>query len=197
MTFTYFIIYKPYGYTSQFSTNENNLQTLAKLFNFSKDVYPIGRLDKDSEGLLLLTNDKKLNHRLLNPKFAHSRTYWVQVENTPTSHDLEKFQKGIEIRVKKQVYFTKPAKVTLLTPPPNVFERKPPIRTRKHIPTAWLSLTLTEGKNRQVRRMTAKVGYPTLRLIRHSIEGLTIEGLKAGEVKQLTQDFVYKSLFNK
>ena len=182
----YYFIYKPFNYLSQFSKDHPDHLTLADLdFNFPKDVYPIGRLDKDSEGLLLLSNDKQLNHQLLNPKHLHQRTYWAQVDGAITSEAIEQLTSGVTIRINKKPYHTKPAIVSLLTPPPTLPERNPPIRYRKNIPTSWVSLSLTEGKNRQVRRMCAAVGFPVLRLVRVQIEQLGLQELKPGEVRSI------------
>ena len=190
--FRYFIFYKPFQVLSQFS-KEGDKKTLADyFFSLPKDVYPVGRLDYDSEGLLLLTNDKKLTHQLLEPKFKHERTYWVQVEGTITKEAIEQLQKGIVINVNGKQYKSSPAKATIFSEQPDISERIPPIRFRKNIPTSWISLTLIEGKNRQVRKMTAAVGFPTLRLIRYSIEKLTIDGLNAGDYKELSIDEVKK-----
>ncbi|RJP70094.1 MAG: pseudouridine synthase [Ignavibacteriales bacterium] len=176
----YYLAYKPYGMLTQF-TDEQGRKTLADLFPFPKDVYPVGRLDMDSEGLVLLTNDKKLNHMLLNPKFAHEREYLVQVEGVPSKEAIKKLCDGVLIENK----LTLPAKVKLVDPPKNIPERTPPIRERKNIPTSWLSISLIEGRNRQVRKMTASVGYPTLRLIRIRIENQLLKDLKPGEVREI------------
>ncbi|MBW4653292.1 MAG: pseudouridine synthase [Kaiparowitsia implicata GSE-PSE-MK54-09C] len=146
------------------------------------DVYPVGRLDKDSEGLLLLTSDGKLQHRLSHPKFGHPRTYWVQVEQVPDEAALNQLRQGVVIQGDR----TRPAQVRLLTTEPDLPPRYPPIRARKAIPTAWLELTLREGRNRQVRRMTAAVGFPTLRLVRVAIAHLHLTGLQPGEWRDLT-----------
>lgn len=176
----YYIFYKPYQVLSQF-TKEGEKQTLADYFkNIPTDIYPVGRLDYDSEGLLLLTNDKPLTHQLLDPSFAHERTYWVQVEGAIDDEAIKKLQAGVMINVNGKMYQTKPAPAKIFEHTPEVPERNPPIRFRKNIPTSWLSLTLHEGKNRQVRKMTAAVGYPTLRLIRYSIGNVTIDGLTPG-----------------
>lgn len=181
----YIIFYKPFQVLSQFS-KEGEKKTLADFFHdFPKDVYPVGRLDYDSEGLLLLTNDKQLTYRLLEPKFKHSRTYWVQVEGSITEDAVAQLKKGVVINVNGKQYKTASAKATIFSEAPKVPERNPPIRYRKEIPTSWISLTITEGKNRQVRKMTAAVGFPTLRLIRYSIGGVTIEGLDVGEYQEL------------
>ena len=176
---------------TQFSGEEF---TLAALGDFPKEVYPVGRLDKDSEGLLLLTDDKALNHQLLNPRFGHQRTYYVQVEGIPTSEALAQLQQGVTIQVDGMSYRTKPALVKLLDPAPILPDRNPPIRYRASIPDCWLALTLIEGKNRQVRKMTAAVGFPTLRLVRFSMEKITLDGMEAGEVRELSQELVYRSL---
>ena len=186
MPLQYFLLYKPFGYLSQFTQEVEGQKTLADLCgDLPPDVYPIGRLDKDSEGLLLLSNDKALNHRLLNPTFKHERSYLVQVEGVPTEEALEQLRSGVDIRVNKKVHRTAPAKALLLDQPPTLPDRDPPIRFRANIPTAWLELRLTEGKNRQVRRMCAKVGYPTLRLVRWSIERLALGDLPLGQHKEI------------
>ncbi|BAZ48153.1 pseudouridine synthase, Rsu [Nostoc sp. NIES-4103] len=181
MTNKYIIFHKPYGVLSQFTQETPKHKTLKDYIDVP-DVYPVGRLDWDSEGLLLLTNDGKLQHRLSNPRFGHKRTYWVQVERIPDIDAINKLQTGVEI----QDYRTRPASVRLLPEEPPVCDRDPPIRFRKNIPTAWLEMTLTEGKNRQVRRMTAAVGFPTLRLIRVSIAHLCLDTLQQGQWRDLT-----------
>ena len=178
----YFLLNKPYGVLTQFTDKENR-PTLSSLYKFPKDVYPVGRLDLDSEGLLLLTNDKSLTNFLLNPKFKHEREYFVQVEGVPTEEAIKKLCDGVIIENRK----TLPAKVKLIEDP-NFEKRNPTIRERKNIPTSWLSITIYEGRNRQVRRMTAAVGYPTLRLVRVRIENLFLGNLKSGEVRKLTTD---------
>ena len=190
----YFIIHKPFQVLSQFTSQEGNI-TLSDCFNVPSDVYPVGRLDYDSEGLLLLTNDTLLNHRLLNPAYKHEREYWVQVEGLITKQALKELQQGVTISIDGKLHKSLPGKATLLSMAPNVAQRNPPIRVRKNIPDSWISLTLTEGKNRQVRRMTAKVGFPTLRLIRYRIEGLNISGLMPGEIRELDKNEMYTNLF--
>lgn len=195
MSLQYYIIYKPFGMLSQFSQEHESQRTLAHLdYEFDKDIYPVGRLDKDSEGLLILTNDKKLTDALLNPKNKHWRSYWVQVDNIPTVEAIQQLQTGVDIKLKKTIHRTKSAKATLLQKAPLLPERTPPIRYRKNIPTAWLQIGLIEGKNRQVRRMTAKVGFPTLRLVRHQIVNLQLGDLLVGEVRSLPQKRVYQLL---
>ncbi len=186
--FRYYIFHKPYQVLSQFSA-EGDKQTLADYFHdLPKNIYPVGRLDYDSEGLLLLTDDKQLTHQLLDPKFAHARTYWVQVEGTITEEAAKQLAQGVPINIDGKKYLTKKAMVSIFSTPPEVTERNPPVRFRKSVPTSWLSLTLTEGKNRQVRRMTAAVGFPTLRLIRYAIGQLTLEGLAPGAYKEAGGD---------
>ena len=189
----YFSVYKPFNVLSQFST-EGEKKTLKDIFAVPKDVYPVGRLDYDSEGLLILTNDKRLNSQSLNPFHSHEREYWVQVEGTPTPTVIGKLAAGMEINIEGKLYRTKRCKAELFAIAPSVPERNPPIRFRKNIPDSWIRLTLTEGKNRQVRKMTAKIGHPTLRLIRYRIEKMTIEGLNPYEMKMYSQQEIYNLL---
>jgi len=182
----YFILNKPYGVLTQFTDKENR-KTLSSLYKFHKDIYPVGRLDLDSEGLLLLTNDKSLTDYLLNPKNKHEREYFVQVEGIPTEQELQKLRDGIILKDGK----TLPAKIKIIDDP-NFPPRIPPIRERKNIPTCWLSITLIEGRNRQVRRMTAAIGYPTLRLVRIRIKNLYLGKLKVGEVKEISEKELLK-----
>jgi 23S rRNA pseudouridine2457 synthase len=191
----YFIINKPFQVLSQFS-REGDKATLADVYAFPKDVYPVGRLDYDSEGLLILTNDTSLNHRLLDPSHSHEREYWVQVEGEPTAEALQRLSKGVDISINGKVHHTQPAKAQLLDNP-SVPDRNPPIRYRANIPTTWISLSLTEGKNRQVRRMTAAVGFPTLRLIRHRIKKLMLQDIQPGEVRELSGTEIKALLFGK
>jgi 23S rRNA pseudouridine2457 synthase len=177
----YIIFHKPYGVLSQF-TQESPKHITLKEYIDVPEVYAVGRLDWDSEGLLLLTNDGQLQHRLAHPRFGHQRTYWAQVERIPDLDAINKLQSGVEI----QDYRTRPAQVRLLLEEPSIVQRIPPIRFRKNIPTAWLEMTLTEGKNRQVRRMTAAVGFPTLRLIRISIGNIQLDDLSPGQWRELT-----------
>jgi 23S rRNA pseudouridine2457 synthase len=192
----YFIIYKPYMVLSQFSAQQNK-QTLADYFNVPTDVYPVGRLDEDSEGLLLLTNDTRLNHQLLNPQFAHEREYWAQVDGSITESALTQLETGVDISIDGKAYKTKPCKAILFDSDPALPTRVPPIRYRKNIAAPWIKLILAEGKNRQVRKMTAKVGYPTLRLVRHRIEELTLNTMQPGEMISLPKNTVYKKLFSR
>ncbi len=191
----YYLFNKPYQVLSQF-TKEGDKQTLADYFpSIPKDVYPVGRLDYDSEGLLLLTNDKPLTNRLLNPSFAHPRTYWVQVEGIITQEAIKELEKGVLIAVEGKKYKTKEAKATIITNEIDIPARNPPIRFRKNVPDSWLSLTLIEGKNRQVRKMTASVGFPTLRLIRYAIGNLNLSTIAVGNYIKLdekTKDLLLK-----
>lgn len=173
----YYVFYKPYGVLSQFS-DEAGHPGLGQLnLNLAKDVYPVGRLDRDSEGLLLLSNDGALNGALLNPKHAHERTYWVQVEGNPSEQDLHAFERPMVLNIKGQDHVTTPARAQLLPLNLQVIDRDPPIRVRKSVPDRWIELVITEGKNRQVRKMTAQAGFPTLRLIRRAIGKLNLAEL--------------------
>jgi 23S rRNA pseudouridine2457 synthase len=170
---------KPYGVLSQFTPEGARHRTLAD-FGFPKHVYPIGRLDADSEGLLLLSDESAFNARLLDPKTGHEREYWVQTERIPKPEALLELERGVVIQGHK----TLPCRAILLDPQPDPGPRDPPIRTRKSVPDCWISLTLREGKNRQARRMTAAIGHPTLRLIRVRIGGIRLEGLGPGEWRE-------------
>jgi 23S rRNA pseudouridine2457 synthase len=167
---------KPYGVLAQFTSGNSAQRTLAE-FGFPGRVYPVGRLDADSEGLLLLSDEGALNERLLHPRHAHAREYWAQVEGIPVSESLQRLQRGIVL----QGRMTLPGRAWILQPQPEIAARNPPIRFRKTIPTCWIALELVEGKNRQARRMTAAVGHPTLRLIRVRIGGLRLSGIAPGE----------------
>ncbi|NNF02612.1 MAG: pseudouridine synthase [Bacteroidia bacterium] len=188
----YYLIYKPYGVVCQFSPTEAG-PTLGTLFPFPKDVYPVGRLDKDSEGLLIITNDKLLHTNLLNPKNRHKRSYLVQVEGEPTGEKLDQLAKGVDIRIRKETYRSKNCDVELINDL-RVKERNPPVRFRKNVPTYWIKMTLIEGKNRQIRKMTASVGLNTLRLIRSAIEELEINEMESGQCIELGQGFIYERL---
>ncbi|MDE1190786.1 MAG: pseudouridine synthase [Arachidicoccus sp.] len=193
--FRYFVIYKPYQVLTQFSPQENK-QTLKDFFAVPKDVYPMGRLDYDSEGLLILTNDKQLNHRLLNPEFAHEREYWVQVDGAITQSAVEQLQKGVDINIDGKLYRTKKCFAEIFEEDPIVPERNPPIRFRKSIPAPWVKIILREGKNHQVRKMLAAVGFPVLRLIRTRIEHIEIKNLLPGEFLEMNKEILYKKLFD-
>jgi 23S rRNA pseudouridine2457 synthase len=180
MGFSYLLFWKPYGVLTQFTDQEG--RSTLKDYIDQLGVYPVGRLDQDSEGLLLLTDDGPLAHRLTDPRFDHPKTYWAQVEGIPDQSSIQALTSGVTI----QNYRTRPAGVRVLDQEPNLPSRPVPIRFRKAIPTAWIELILTEGKNRQVRRMTAAVGFPTLRLVRIAIGTLTLEGLVPGTWRLLT-----------
>ena len=170
---------KPYGVICQFSEHEKH-PTL-KDYIPVPGVYAAGRLDTDSEGLLILTDDGALQHRIAHPRYKEDKTYWVQVEGVPDDNQLQPLRRGVDLGD----FFTKPAKVGIIAEPPNLWPRNPPIRDRKAIPTSWLTLTISEGKNRQVRRMTAKIGFPTLRLIRASIGQYSLDNLPPGEWRKI------------
>jgi 23S rRNA pseudouridine2457 synthase len=172
---------KPFGVLSQFTSDGSANRALAE-FNFPKNVYPIGRLDADSEGLLLLSDEAKWNEKLLHPKNAHGREYWAQVEKIPAPESLKRLEKGILIQGRR----TLPCRAWLLEPQPEIPPREPPIRFRKSVPDCWIGLELIEGKNRQVRKMTAAVSHPTLRLVRVRIGNFRLGDLAAGEWKILS-----------
>lgn len=173
---------KPYGVLSQFTSDGSPNKTLAE-FGFPKNVYAIGRLDADSEGLLLLGDEPALNEQLLHPRNAHDREYWVQVEGTPEAAALRKLSAGVVIQGRS----TLPCKAWLLDPQPNVTPRDPPVRFRKTVPDRWIAIELIEGKNRQVRRMTAAVGHPALRLIRVRIGHFELGNLGQGKWRKLDE----------
>jgi len=169
---------KPFGVICKFSP-EPGKRTLADYIDV-RGVYPAGRLDTDSEGLLLLTDDGALQARIANPRHKLPKVYWTQVEGLPTEAALAALRTGVDLGE----FVTLPAGARRIEEPPNLWPRDPPIRQRAKIPTAWLELTLREGKNRQVRRMTAKVGFPTLRLVRAAIGGVNLTGLAPGQWRQ-------------
>ncbi len=201
--------HKPFGVLSQFTSDGSSNRTLAE-FGFPKNVYPIGRLDADSEGLLLLSDEAKWNERLLHPRQAHEREYWAQVERIPTAESLKELGRGVLVQGRK----TLPCRAWILEPQPEIspvaadvrrlhltisqsgitsaatkiriFPRQPPIRYRKSVPDCWIGLELIEGKNRQVRRMTAAIGHPTLRLIRVRIGKFWLDGLPPGQWRILS-----------
>ena len=172
--------HKPYGVLSQFTPDGSPNRPLAE-FGFPPRVYPIGRLDADSEGLLLLSDEAALNDRLLHPRNAHEREYWVQVEGIPTPDALAKLASGVMVQGQR----TLPCRARMLDPQPDFPPRVPPIRVRKTVPDCWLALELIEGRNRQVRRMTAAIGHPTLRLVRVRIGGFELGALAPGKWVEL------------
>jgi len=174
---------KPYGVLSQFTSDGSPNRPLSE-FAFPKNVYAIGRLDADSEGLLLLSDEPESNEKLLHPRNAHEREYWAQVERIPDSEALQKLSRGILLQGRK----TLPSRAWLLDPQPEIPPREPPIRFRKTVPTCWLGLELVEGKNRQVRRMTAAIGHPTLRLMRVRIGSFQLDNLVPGKWKELNRE---------
>lgn len=191
--FRYLLFYKPYDVLSQFTDKETAKinesdrklggdRSTLKDYIPVPSVYPVGRLDRDSEGLMLLTNNGRLQHQLSDRRFRHPRTYWVQVEGLPNPAALRQLRIGVML----QDYQTRPAVVKQLPTEPQLPPRQPPIRSRKTVPTSWLEITLTEGRNRQVRRMTAAVGFPTLRLVRVGIAHLRLDGLEPGQWRDLT-----------
>jgi 23S rRNA pseudouridine2457 synthase len=189
----YFIINKPFRVLSQFSSSGDK-KTLKDFFDVPLNAYPVGRLDYDSEGLLILTDDKKLTSYLLDPLHKHEREYWVQVEGNISTEQLDILQRGVDIKVDGKIYRTQKCIVKKFSQPPNAPARNPPIRFRKSVPDSWIKIILTEGKNRQVRKMTAAVGCPTLRLIRFRIDDITLENLLPGEMKKIAKQELYNLL---
>jgi 23S rRNA pseudouridine2457 synthase len=190
----YFVFNKPYDVLSQF-TREAGHQSIADFFILDlKDVYPIGRLDKDSEGMLLLTNDKGLNSALLSPKALKTKTYLVQVEGKLDKAAMQKLSDGIRITIDKKEHLTLPAKVKIVEEPKHLWERIPAVRYRKEIPTSWAEIGIQEGKNRQIRRMFASVGFPVLRLIRIAVENLVLDRILPGDIQEIEKQEFFKKL---
>lgn len=181
----YILFHKPYGVLSQF-TPEDGARSLAE-FDLPKGVYPAGRLDKDSEGLLLLTDDGPLIEQLLHPSQQKPKTYWVLVERVPDEAALQRMREGVRI----EDYTTLPCAAQLLAPQPDVAPRNPPVRVRKSVQDVWLEITVVEGKNRQVRKMTAAIGHPTLRLVRRSIANLTLGDLLPGQSQEIAREDIH------
>lgn len=190
----YYVCYKPYNVINQFSKAHPDHISLQDILKVPKDIYPVGRLDKDSEGLLLLTNDKSVNTLLLQPQNKKHKTYLVQVDGDITHDAVLKLSRGIEIKLDTGPYMTRPCEVKKLKQPPVLPDRNPPIRMRLHIPTSWIKITLTEGKNRQIRKMCAQAGFPVLRLVRVQIQDLKIGILQPGELKKMTRDTFFDLL---
>jgi 23S rRNA pseudouridine2457 synthase len=184
----YYILHKPKGYLSQFS-KEHGKMALSDLVDLQGDVYPVGRLDEYSEGLLLLTNDKSVNYHLLHPSNKHVRCYLVQVEGQVTKKAIKELEAGVTIAAKGEIYNTLPAKVKKTKKPGNIIDADVSAKV-----TTWLKIELQEGRYRQVRKMTAKVGFPTLRLVRTHVENLELGNIKSGELLQVNKEFFYSKL---
>jgi len=191
----YFIVYKPYLTLCQFTPEVPGDHTLADLgFDFPVDCYSVGRLDKDSEGLLLVSNDNHLKTRFLSPANHHTKTYYAQVEGDVDESALQKLRKGVDITINGSKYHTLPAKAEKLSSEPQLPSRNPPIRFRAEIPTSWISISITEGKNRQIRKMCAAVGFPVLRLVRYAMEDLHLGHLADGKPTRLDKNAIYAML---
>lgn len=183
----YYKVFKPFGMISQF-TSQNNEPVLGDLYDFPKDVYSVGRLDKDSEGLLLMTNDNKFKTYMLEPTKETPKTYLVQVDGDPDEEAIKELESGtIVISHKGRKHQVAPAKCEKIAPP-NLPERSKPVRKRKNIPTTWIKLTIIEGKNRQVRKMTAAVGHPTLRLVRWSVDDFDLGNMQPKDVVEIPKE---------
>ena len=180
---TIILFNKPYGVLTQFTDNAGT--STLKDYISVKGVYPAGRLDKDSEGLVVLTDDGQVQHRISHPRGKMEKTYWVQVEGSPDESALNHLRQGVQL----QDVITQPAKVRMI-PEPSIWPRQPPIRYRASIPTTWIEMKITEGKNRQVRRMTAAAGYPALRLIRYAVGPWTLAGIEPGKWKKIRQEII-------
>lgn len=184
-SFSTYLFYKPYNVLSQFSREHESHVTLADYILVEKDVYPVGRLDRDSEGLLLLTNNKALINKVLHPKVKKQKTYIVQIEGDINEESLATLRRGISLRINKKTFITQPAELKKYAKPPLFPDRIPPVRYRKSIPTSWVEIKITEGKNRQVRKMFAAVNSPVLRLIRTAIADFKLDGMQEGELKKI------------
>jgi 23S rRNA pseudouridine2457 synthase len=184
--FRYFVVYKPFGLLSQFTPDHPGQRTLADLFRFPPAAYPVGRLDQDSEGLLLITDDNQLKTKLLDPESKVSKRYLVQVEGRATPDLLKPASEGMSLRIRGKDLQLAPARVQCLDHEPALPPREPPVRFRKTVPDSWVEITITEGKNRQVRKMLAALGFPVLRLVRIAIGGLTLNDMLQGEVKEIS-----------
>lgn len=177
---------------TQFSPQEGKTSLADIDYKFPKDVYPVGRLDHDSEGLLILTNDKSINNKLLNPENKHKKTYIAQIEGIPSNDALIKLENGVHFSSKGKKYISKLARAKLISQPDWILERSKPVK--ENLEKSWIEITITEGKNRQVRKMTGAINHPTLRLIRSSIEELSVKGLNPGQVMEISKNTVYKKL---
>jgi 23S rRNA pseudouridine2457 synthase len=189
----YYIYFKPFNVMTQFSSVDGKT-TLGDLLKLKDDVYPVGRLDYDSEGLLILTNDNDLKTIVLDPTFGHKRTYLLQLEGDITDSSIELLEQGVEININGEIYQTLPAEIEKLQTDPIVAPRSIPIRIRENVPTSWIKLKLTEGKNRQARKMAAKVGFPVLRLIRISIGDIDLKDMIPGDITQISKNTIYRLL---
>jgi 23S rRNA pseudouridine2457 synthase len=192
--FTYLLFYKPYNVLSRFTKDLPQQSSLSDFLKVGSDVYPVGRLDADSEGLLLLTNDTYLTAKVLEPSSEKSKTYLVQVDGQIHDEAIQQLEKGVSITVDHKKYTTKPCKAVILKSEPVLPPRNPPVRFRKNIPTSWVSITIQEGKNRQVRKMCAATGFPVLRLVRTKIAGLSAENLKPGKFITVDAEKIYQAL---
>lgn len=192
--YKYYLFNKPFGVLSQFSKEQHDQKSLKDYLNVPIDVYPVGRLDKDSEGLLLLTNDPSVNSKILHPSNKLPKTYWVQIEGKPDKLKLQKLKAGVKIQIDGSLYLVKALTIKILDPDPVVVPRDPPIRFRKTVPDSWIEISIDEGKNRQVRRMLAAIGYPVLRLIRISIGKLQLLDLQSGKSKEIIKSELMGSL---
>lgn len=187
----YIKFHKPYGVLSQFTQDHPGHSTLSDYLNLSKDVYPIGRLDSDSEGLLLLTNDNRFKNYILSPDHTIKKYYHIQVEGIPSSHALTLLLRGVSINIRGHQHLAKALEVRKLEPPPCYPDRIPPIRMRKTIPDSWLEIIITEGKNRQVRKMLAAVGFPVLRLVRVQIGDILLGSLALGMAEEISSKHLH------
>jgi 23S rRNA pseudouridine2457 synthase len=192
-SYAYYAVFKPYGMLSQY-TDDAGKPGLSRLYPFPPGVYPVGRLDADSEGLLLLTSDPRVNHRLLHPSHGHLRTYFIQVEGLAGAACCGQLAGGVTVNIRGASHIAQARSARIIDPPSWLPERIPPVRFRKTVPTSWLELTLDEGKNRQVRKMTAAAGYPTLRLVRTAIGDLTLEALQGKPVMEFSAAAFFKVL---
>jgi len=183
--YRYYILNKPYQVLSRFTADGSTYRTIKDIIDVPKDVYPVGRLDRDTEGLLFLTNDPRVNKALLHPNRHVEKTYWAQVEGLVDDAKLLPIREGMTISLKGKKHNCRPAEVRIIEQPERLWDRIPPIRYRKEIPTSWVELTLTEGKNRQVRKMLAGCGYPVLRLIRTRIGGRNLADLGPGGIVEV------------